>query len=138
MKHIACAIFVRNPQNPQVLLAKRAPHKAAYPSCWGLIGGLVEPGETPELAVVREAEEEIGLTPIRFALAGTMLQPKPDLHGEATFHCFTVIEWNGGEPEMLGDEHTDIGWFTIEEACSLETLALAAYRDLFRNLTLSA
>jgi hypothetical protein len=36
MKHIACAIFVRNPQNPQVLLAKRAPHKAAYPSCWDL------------------------------------------------------------------------------------------------------
>lgn len=79
MKHIACAIFVRNPQNPQ-----------------------------------------------------------PDLHGEATFHFFTVIEWTGGEPEMLGNEHTHIGWFTIEEACSLETLALVEYRDLFRNLILSA
>jgi hypothetical protein len=35
---------------------------------------------------------------------------------------------------MFGDEHTEIGWFTVEEACTLEGLALAVYPALFRRL----
>ena len=31
-----------------------------YPGLWGLFGGHMEPGETPEIAVVREVLEEIG------------------------------------------------------------------------------
>ncbi len=30
-----------------------------YPGCWGLFGGHLEPGETPEMGVTREVEEEI-------------------------------------------------------------------------------
>jgi 8-oxo-dGTP diphosphatase len=30
-----------------------------YPGCWGLFGGHIEAGETPEIAVVREIQEEI-------------------------------------------------------------------------------
>jgi 8-oxo-dGTP diphosphatase len=30
------------------------------PGCWGLFGGHLEPGETPEVALVRELKEEIG------------------------------------------------------------------------------
>ena len=32
-----------------------------YPGHWGLFGGAMEPGETPEAAVTRELEEELGL-----------------------------------------------------------------------------
>ncbi len=31
-----------------------------YPGLWGLFGGHIEPGETPEIAVWREVMEEIG------------------------------------------------------------------------------
>jgi 8-oxo-dGTP pyrophosphatase MutT (NUDIX family) len=31
-----------------------------YPGLWGLFGGHIEPGETPEIAVQREVLEEIG------------------------------------------------------------------------------
>jgi len=135
MEHIACAIFVRD---QQVLLGRRAANKRVYPGRWDLIGGHVEAGETPELALIREAEEEVGLTPTRFVRAGATLQPRLDLYGEATFHVFTVREWRGGEPQLLGEEHTQIGWFKIEDACLLEALAVAEYRRLFRNLILSS
>lgn len=34
-----------------------------YPGHWGLFGGAIEPGETPEAAMRRELDEEIGFVP---------------------------------------------------------------------------
>ena len=44
----------------RVLLTQRAPHKAAGLQ-WGCTGGGIASGETPELALQREVQEEIGL-----------------------------------------------------------------------------
>jgi 8-oxo-dGTP diphosphatase len=133
MEHVACAIFVRD---QKILLAKRASHKRVAPDCWDLIGGHVEAGETVEQALVREAEEEVGLTPFRFSLTGSISQPKPEIYGEAVYHVFTVSEWSGGDPSMLGDEHTEIRWFTIDQACVVESLALVDYRNFFTTMRL--
>lgn len=38
----------------------------ALPSHWGMFGGTAEPGETPEQALIREIEEELGIKPRRF------------------------------------------------------------------------
>ncbi len=35
-----------------------------YPGCWGLFGGHLEPGETPEAGLKRELEEEISYSVI--------------------------------------------------------------------------
>lgn len=35
-----------------------------YPGCWGLFGGHLEPGETPEAGLKREVQEEINYTVI--------------------------------------------------------------------------
>ena len=34
-----------------------------YPGCWGFFGGHIEEGETPEVALKRELQEEIGYVP---------------------------------------------------------------------------
>jgi 8-oxo-dGTP pyrophosphatase MutT (NUDIX family) len=130
--HGACAIFFRD---GRVLLGRRSPAKRFYPERWDLIGGHMEPGETAEQALVRECREEFGVTPTRFAPLGHMTVPEDSPIVGATYHIFQVADWTGGEPRLLGDEHTDVRWFTVEEACALEGLALAGYRALFQGLT---
>jgi len=124
MIHCACAIFVRD---KRILLGKRSPDRSTCPDCWDVIGGHVEPGETVQQALIREAEEETGVIPLRFVLAGR-------LQYEAEHHFFTVFKWQGGEPRALGNEHTELRWFTIDEACALNPLALPEYPTFFRTL----
>ena len=126
----ACAILVRD---GRILLGKRAPHRAAYPNRWDLIGGKCEPGESVEAALIRETQEEIDVTPRTFQSVATLAEPEPDLRGARNHHVFLVTAWEGPGPRMLGDEHSEIRWVTVDEAVVLD-LALPAYRELFEAL----
>jgi 8-oxo-dGTP diphosphatase len=46
---------------------------------------------------------------------------------------FVVDDWSGGEPRLTGGEHSELGWFSLEEALELD-LAMSAYRKVFRQL----
>lgn len=55
------------PQEPRRILAIRRAEHIRAGGCWCFPGGGIEPGETPEQAVVREIQEELALAvrPIR-------------------------------------------------------------------------
>ena len=53
---IAQAVVLRGDERPEVLLLLRT-----SPRAWELPGGAVEPGEAPDVAVLREVQEETGL-----------------------------------------------------------------------------
>jgi 8-oxo-dGTP diphosphatase len=55
---VVCAVIE---QNGTVLLARRPANKP-LPLKWEFPGGKVEPGESPETAIVREIREELGCT----------------------------------------------------------------------------
>jgi len=124
VRNIVNGLLVRD---GAVLLARRAPHRAAHADRWSFPGGHVEPGETLEAALIRELGEEIGVTPTRYAPAGTIADP--DIDDPATYHMFIVSDWQG-EPELRGDEHTALRWCGLQEAAALHDLALEAYRPL--------
>ncbi|MEO6095732.1 MAG: NUDIX domain-containing protein [Fibrobacteria bacterium] len=57
-REFAAAIIVNGAG--ELLLLRRSPATLRWPGKWGLAGGGVEAGETPEQALVRELREELG------------------------------------------------------------------------------
>jgi 8-oxo-dGTP diphosphatase len=57
----SAAVFLVNGQGELLLRLRDDRPDILHPNCWDVIGGLLEPGETPEEALLRETREEIGL-----------------------------------------------------------------------------
>lgn len=89
----------------RVLLLKRAASAKDSPETWGLPGGHIEDGETPETAARREYGEECGAGPYEGAL--TALFESRD-----GFRCYLGTGY--AEPE-LNDEHTDWKWAPFDD-----------------------
>ncbi len=81
---------------------------------------------------MREIQEELGVTVTDLH----RLKPISFVHanGPGIIHMFTTSQWIGGEPSRKSDEISELRWFYVEEACSLDTLALDGYRVSFRSL----
>ncbi len=63
MKHYRrVAIFTLIDKNNRLLLQHRTKDAKFAPNLWGFFGGGIEEGESPEEALSREANEELGIT----------------------------------------------------------------------------
>lgn len=78
----------------RVLLAQR-PEGKSMAGLWEFPGGKVEPGETPEAALIRELEEELGINTWESCLAPLTFAS----HNYQTFHLlmpiFACRKWEG-------------------------------------------
>jgi len=132
MRNVVNALLLRQ---GSVLLARRSPHRKAYPGLWSFPGGHVEAGETLEQALTREASEEVNVAPVIYSAVARIADPNTTSE-PITYHMYAVREWRG-EPSIINDEHTELRWFTFEEAKALPDLALEDYRLLFDSLRLA-
>jgi len=114
------ALFI-NPDG-KVLLGLRAPSKKVWPSHWDTIGGHVEDGERLDDALIREVQEETGVTPTEFRLIATVRERQPERYGDALHHIYAVTDWQGGDPANMCDEHTELKWFSIDEMRGLANI----------------
>ena len=131
MKHCAGGVLID--EDGRILLGKRSPGGTYYPNVWDVIGGHQEDGESLDETLRRELEEEIGVTPTEFREVAVLAERAPEIHGERAYHVFAVTAWHGPGPAMRGDEHTEIGWFTVDDALELD-LADPGYKDVLRCL----
>lgn len=117
----------------EVLLGRRAAHKT-YPGHWDLVGGHVEPGESPEAALSRELREEIGVTPTEWVMLERY--EFTDEGAASELLVFKVTSWSG-EPALANDEHIELRWHPLSDASELEFLASDEYRPLFHRMNSS-
>lgn len=105
----AVAVIVNS--DNKILLLKRANIKDSWmPGKWGLVGGGIEKGETPEKACKREITEETGLEINKF-IKSFSIQRKTD----SIEHVF-VCRYKGETTDVvLNDENTNYGWYDTSE-----------------------
>ena len=96
-------------EGERFLICQRPAHKARG-LLWEFVGGKVEPGETPEQALVRECREELDVTVSVGEPFMDVVHAYPDLTVHLTlFHAAL----DGGVPRLL--EHNDLRWVTPAE-----------------------
>ncbi len=116
MTTIVLAAFI---EGGRVLMARRAANKQHYRGHWDLVGGHVEADEPIVATLIREAREEVGVTPVVFRYLGFF----EDSRYETTYHLYEVTDWSGGLPRLIGDEHTDLAWVALDGASFVAPLA---------------
>ena len=94
------------------------PNRRADSGGWALLGGIVDPGEQPADAVVREVYEEAGIrvVPARLTrgvpLAGGSAYPNGD-HSQYVFTAFECVPVDDTPPRVNDDESMDVGYFPL-------------------------
>ena len=129
MAKIVCAAFV---ENEKVLLVRRARHRKWSPDLWDLVGGHVDKGEELDIALIRECQEEVGLTPLAMDHVVTLYEDN-DARRKVPFHIYAIRHWKGGTPSLLGTEHSELNWFSRTELEDID-LALAGYRHVIHQM----
>ena len=82
------------------------------------VGGHVSAGETDEEALIRECQEECGLTPTDYKLIGTTIYNR-EVIGRKENHFFVVYEIYTDLDPILNHESVEFKRFTKEEIKSL-------------------
>lgn len=108
-------VIRRTPESVEVALAARRTRKGDL--AWGLPKGLVEPGEQPDQAALREVREETGLE-------AEILEPLGEIsywyvwEGERVRKkvAFFLMEATGGDISLHDHEMEEVRWFPRAEA----------------------
>lgn len=104
-----------------------------YPGHWGLFGGHLDPGETPETAVQREVLEEIGYALPKVSKFGTYNDAKVIrhvYHAPLTVELDRLVLFEGWDMDLLKPEQIRQGSCYSAKADRVLPLVPAAQRIL--------
>ena len=124
LRFVAAALIVRG---NEILIGQRRPNQPMALK-WEFPGGKIEPGESPQQALVRELHEELGITATIGALV-THIRHNYRHGGAVDLQFFAVHEFSG---EIVNHIYNEFRWVRLEDLASYEFLA--ADRELIRDL----
>ena len=114
---VDAVVLRQGPDGGEVLLIRRGPLPLEWQGKWAFPGGFVDYGESPEVAVIRELNEEtgaIGENPVSLAILG---EPGRDPRK----HCiglFYIVDVDPEYEPVAGDDAIDAAWIDIESISS--------------------
>lgn len=119
-------------RDERVLLGRRADNGA-----WQCVAGIVEPGEEPADAAVRECREEAGIEVRATRLAVVQQLPRTTYaNGDQVDYLDLVFrcDWVSGDPHPADGELSEVGWYGLGELVDVEQfhvrkIALALAED---------
>ena len=111
MISVVAGILIRDDK----VFSSQRPAKAHQALKWEFPGGKIEKAETPEAALERELNEELGVKTKTGKKFFEIVHAYPDKSVKVMFYFSEIVD---GEPCAL--EANDIGWFAREELCTLD------------------
>src|SRR5215472_17726459 len=114
MKHVVAALITRD---NKILVCQRTRHQT-LPLKWEFPGGKIEPGESPEVALRRELEEELGIL-AEIGRKVAVIEHRY-VNGAAVTLQFYLVEWFSGE--IQNRIFRDVRWASREEMPSYDFL----------------
>ncbi|WP_153111128.1 Nudix family hydrolase [Propionivibrio limicola] len=133
-KHVevAAAVLLRDGEQGREFLLAQRPEGKVYAGYWEFPGGKVEPGESLHEALVREIQEELGVTIDR---AWPWLSCEYDYpHAIVHLKFFRAMSWHG---EIAPLEHSGMTWLKIGGPTTVAPI-LPANGPILRALELPA
>lgn len=100
-------IIIANNEN-DILLLKRSPISNWGASRWAFVGGSIQRGETAEEGCKREVKEETGI------VLDKIINVFNIQRGDKIEYIF-ACRYLGDDDINLNEEHTDYGWFSLED-----------------------
>jgi 8-oxo-dGTP pyrophosphatase MutT (NUDIX family) len=104
-------------QESKFLLGRRALSKKSAPGYWSPISGKIEPDESETDAIVRECFEEIGLSVQAYKKVADV-----EIDSGRTRLHWWLVSVLAGQAHLKNDEHTELGWFTLDEIATLKDM----------------
>jgi 8-oxo-dGTP diphosphatase len=121
-------------QNDQFLMQLRDDiPNIVYPGHWGLFGGHLEPGETPDVAVKRELLEEISYTPPNLLEFGCYPDEKAIRHvysAPLTVELNQLVLLEGWDMDFLTIDNIKQGSYYSQKAQGIYPLVSTAQKIL--------
>ncbi|MFN4324698.1 MAG: Nudix family hydrolase [Azonexus sp.] len=128
---VAAAVMLRA-DGREFLLAQR-PAGKVYAGYWEFPGGKVEPGETVRQALIRELQEELGITVTACSPWLTRVFTYP--HATVRLHFWRVTAWDGEIGITAPLEHAAVAWQGIRQPASVAPI-LPANDPILKALAL--